>query len=291
MQPVSPRNDPAPSRLRYRYHRLMLTPLFRRLLRFGLPFCLAFGAGAIYLGDEARQAAILGAVSDLRREIETRPEFMVQLLAVEGASPAVEEDIREIFPFDFPASSFDIDLRQVRDLIAGLPAVADADVRIRRGGVLVVEVTEREPVAVWHSWDGLGLVDLHGFVVADLDSRSERPDLPVIAGDGADRDVPGALAILRAAAPLGQRVKGLVRIGERRWDLVLDRDQRILLPEDNPVRALERVIVLDQVQDMLERDVVLVDMRLAERPTVRMQAHAVEEWWRVTEMMAGANTR
>ena len=291
MQQVKERNDPAPSRLTYRFQRLMLTPLFRGLLRVGLPFCLTFGAAGLYLMDEKRQEAIALTIADFRHQIETRPEFMVNLLAVEGASATVEEDIREIFPFDFPASSFDIDLDHVRDMIVGLPAVADANVRIRRGGVMVAEVTEREPVAVWRSWDGLMLVDRHGYVVAEIDRRSERPDLPVIAGKGGDKDVAGALAILRAAAPLGDRLKGLVRVGERRWDVVLDRGQRVLLPEVNPVRALERVIVLGEVQDMLERDVTTVDMRLADRPTVRMNAPAVEEWWRVTNLMAGTDNQ
>ncbi len=289
MRPVAPRNDPAPSRLTYRLERLMLTPAFRLALRVGLPFCLAFGAAGFYLSEESRREAILAGLQELRRQIETRPEFMVRLLAIEGASHETEEDIREIFPHDLPASSFDISLDDLREMILGLPAVADANLRIRRGGVLVVEVTEREPVAVWRSRDGLGLVDREGNMVAGIKRRAERPELPLIVGDGAERDVPGALAILSAAAPLGSRVRGLVRIGERRWDMVLDRGQRILLPEAKPVQALERVILLDEVQEMLQRDVAVVDMRLPERPTVRMRAHAVEQWWRAMEQMAGTN--
>ena len=77
-------------------------------------------------------------------------------------------------------------------------------------------------------------------------------------------------------------------MGERRWDVVLDRKQRILLPETGPVRALERVIMLNQVQDMLERDLAVVDMRLAERPTIRMTEAAMEEWWRVIKLSAEA---
>jgi cell division protein FtsQ len=71
---------------------------------------------------------------------------------------------------------------------------------------------------------------------------------------------------------------------------VLDRDQRILLPEAAPVRALERVIVLDQTQEMLERDIALVDMRLAERPSIRMRERAVNAWWQVRNSSAGVNT-
>ncbi|MEQ8254897.1 MAG: cell division protein FtsQ/DivIB, partial [Roseovarius confluentis] len=235
-----------------------------------------------------RQEAIALAVADIREQIETRPEFMVNLLAVEGASGTVEEDIREIFPHDLPASSFDIDLDAVRVSITGLPAVANASVRVRQGGVLVAQVEERQPVAIWRSRDGLGVVDVEGVVIGDIAQRADRADLPVIAGTGASEAVPEALEILKAAAPLRSRLRGLVRMGERRWDVVLDRDQRILLPETDPVRALERVIVLAEVQDMLERDVAAVDMRLASRPTIRMNENAVSEWWRVTNMTVGA---
>ncbi len=281
-------NDPAPSRWSYRFQRLMLTPLFRKVLRVGIPFCLTFAIAAGYLSDRDRQDSIRLAVADFRHQIETRPEFMINLLAIEGASPSIEEDIREIFPFDLPASSFDLDLESVREMIVGLPAVADADVRVRQGGVLVAEVSEREPVVVWRSHDGLALVDIEGVVTDELDARSERFDLPAIAGAGGNQDVPGAIAILEAAAPIKANVLGLVRIGERRWDLVLKEGQRILLPEENPVRALERVIVLSQVQDMLERDIVVVDMRLSDRPTLRMNERAVEDWWRVTKLTVGA---
>ncbi|MEL6315333.1 MAG: cell division protein FtsQ, partial [Pseudomonadota bacterium] len=185
MQQVNKSNDPAPSLWAYRYQRLMLTPFFRSLLRVGVPFAFAFGLVTAYIGNEERQEKIMMAISDMRDQIETRPEFIVELLAIEGASENVEEDIREIFPFDFPASSFDIDIDHVHEMISGLPAVRSADVRIRRGGTMVVTVSERVPVAVWRTWDELALLDAEGFVVAETAARSERSDLPVLAGEGA----------------------------------------------------------------------------------------------------------
>lgn len=286
MQQVT-RTDPAPSRWSYRLQRLMLTPGVRRFLRFGVPMAVMVALGGAYFSDETRREAVALQFAELREQIETRPEFMVELLAIEGASESVAEHIREIFPYDLPASSFDLDLEHVRGLIEGLPAVARTDVHIRQGGVLMAEIVEREPVVLWRTRDGLGAVDVEGVVVSDVFSRGDRADLPLIAGEGADRLVPEALEVLRAAAPLEPRLRGLVRIGERRWDVVLDRDQRILLPEANPVQALERVLVLNDVHDMLARDLVVVDLRLSERPTIRMNPRAVEDWWRVTNMTIG----
>ena len=64
-------------------------------------------------------------------------------------------------------------------------------------------------------------------------------------------------------------------MGERRWDMVLDRDQRILLPENGAEAALHRVVALDEAQDLLARDVSVVDMRLAQRTTIRLNAPAL----------------
>lgn len=281
------RPDPAPSRLRYRMQRLMLTPTFRFFLRAGVPLALILGLAAGYLGDQGRRDALNQWATDIRTQIETRPEFMVNVMAVDGASAGVDEDIREIVPLDLPMSSFDLDLAAILSTVRELSAVKDASVRIRSGGVLQIEVVERVPVVLWRTPDGLELVDDTGAIVGPAMTRAAHPDLPVIAGDGASGQVAQALRLIRAAGPLQPRLRGLVRVGERRWDVVLDRDQRILLPAEQPVQALERVIALDHVQEMLERDLAAVDMRLTGRPTLRMQASAVEQWWRVQNASLG----
>jgi cell division protein FtsQ len=287
MQQIGPRLDPAPSRWAYRMQRLMLTPLYRNLLRIGLPFAIAFGSVSIYMADELRRQAVISAFTDLRDQFQSRPEFMVNLMAIDGASSSVAEDIREVLQLDFPVSSFDLELEAILTAIRELPAVAEARVRVRSGGILQVDVTERVPAVLWRTAQGLVVLDAEGMVTGPAASREEWATLPLIAGEGADSHVTEALDLVRAAGPLGARMRGLVRMGERRWDVVLDRDQRILLPEDAPVQALERVIALGQVHEMLERDLSVVDMRLAARPTIRMNTAAVEQWRELQKTNAG----
>ncbi|WP_282094554.1 cell division protein FtsQ/DivIB [Epibacterium ulvae] len=279
--------DPAPSRLKYRIQRWMLTPGIRSGLKFGVPLAVVAVAVGGYLADQERRDDLVERYAELRRSIEQRPEFMVNVMAIDGAVAEVGDDIREVMALDFPISSFDLDLEQLRTHIMELDPVKTAEVRIRPGGILQVDVVERKPAAVWRSDQGLALIDETGAHVAELGQRSLHPTLPLLAGAGADQQVEEALELLAAARPLGLRLRGLVRIGERRWDVVLDRDQRIQLPPENPVQALERVIAVNQVQDLLERDVAVVDMRLAARPTVRMAKDAVENWWRIRELNGG----
>ena len=122
----------------------------------------------------------------------------------------------------------------------------------------------------------LELLDGEGHRVAAIASRLDRPDMPLLVGAGAERAVPEAIALFDAASPVADRTRALVRVGERRWDLVLDRDQVIKLPETGALDALERVMALDQANDLLSRDVTVVDYRNPDRATIRLSAGALE---------------
>lgn len=271
------RRDPAPSRWQYRMQRLWLTPMFRVVCRIGLPLLVFGGVTGIYVADDARRAGLVQGYVDLREKFQNRPEFMVSLISVEGASPELAEAIRGRAGLKLPASSFDLDLDTARQRIEDLDAVAKAELRVRSGGVLQVLITERMPVMVWRTDSRVEMLDETGHRVASLSSRGDRADLPLVAGDGADRAAGEALEIFAAAQPILPRVRGLVRIGDRRWDLMLDRNQKISLPEHNAVAALERLIALDRAEDLLARDLLTVDLRNEERPVLRLAPNAMNE--------------
>jgi len=281
--------DAAPSRLSYRMHRMWLTPVYRALFRVGVPAFASVFAIGLFLSDTGRREALLGTGNDAIRAIQERPEFMVNLMAINGASPELGEEIRTILPVNFPVSSFDLDLEVLRQEVVALGAVAAADLRVKPGGILEVRIDERRPAILWRGDQGLVLLDQAGHRVSRLDSRLERPDLPIIAGDAADQAVPEALKLIEVAQPVAARLRGLVRMGERRWDVVLDNGQRILLPEDGAVEALQRVMALAIAEDMLSRDVTVVDMRFGDRPTLRLSPGALEELRRGQTYLTGAS--
>lgn len=268
--------DPAPSRLTYKAHRLWLTPMFRAMTQVGLPFVLITALVGWYFSVPENRAALAEQAAELRRSVETRPEFMLKLMSIDGASPVLADGIRKLYPVDFPISSFDVDLDEMHARIAGLDVVENVDIHVRPGGVLEVVVTERTPALVWRRDGGLDLIDAGGHRVASLTERAARSDLPLIAGEGAAEAAPEALKILAATEPLAGDLRGLVRVGARRWDIVLDGGPRILLPEADPLAALETVLALDRSGDLFARDVTHVDMRNPARPTLRLGTPAAD---------------
>lgn len=271
------RRDPAPTLWQYRMQRLWLTPVFRRLFRFGGPVALVGLVAMGVLSSDTRRAAIAESFAQMRHAFEQRPEFRVSLLSVDGASRDLSDAVRAKLDIRLPQSSFDLDMAALKAKAEGLDAVASAEVRVRSGGVLQVMLKERDPVVVWRKDTGLELLDATGHRVARLLARVDRADLPLVAGDGADAALPEALQILDASAPIAARLRGLVRVGERRWDLILDRDQVIRLPEDHPVAAVERLLALDQAEKLLDRDILSIDLRNQDRPALRLAPFAMNE--------------
>ena len=280
------RPDPSPSRIKYRLERIWLTPLYRSLIRTGLPIAIVVGLVANHFSDPEVQARLAQSVTNARTMIENRPEFAVNLMQVQGGSAVVSKQVREAIPMVFPVSSLQLDLAALKEKIEAIDAVKSADVFLR-GGVLDVEIIERVPALVWRGADHLELVDSLGARAGVLETRDGYLELPLILGKGAQDHAGQALRLLAAAGPLADRIRGLRRVGERRWDVMLDRGQIIQLPVKRPVAALERVVALQRARDLLGRDVTVVDMRDGRRPVLRLTAAAVEELHRLRAIADG----
>lgn len=207
--------DPAPSKWKYRYQRWMLTPGVRTMVKIGTPVAvLVIGAG-IWIAQDDNRAMIAAQYEAAKLAIQQRPEFIVSHMEVVGADAQTVDDVHTMLPMEFPQSSFDLDLVEMRDTVKDLYAVKNAHVRVGDAGALIVEITPRVPVAVWREDNVVRLIDREGEVSGILESRAARPDLPLIAGDGAYANLDEALVLFRTAAPIKERVRALVRMGER----------------------------------------------------------------------------
>ncbi len=275
MLPV--KHDPSPSRLRYRAERLWLKKSVRRIVRFYLPVCIATWVAVSAVNNETVRATSYDSWMKLRNTVAARPELSVDVLSMPDASDDLQAQIFAVADLSLPTSSLDIDVATLRMSVESLDAVLTAEVLVKPDGILEIRTTERTPTMVWRDGNVLRLIDDEGKRVAQLARRNARPDLPLVIGEGADRVVPEIHAMMDILGPVSGRVRGFVRVGERRWDIVLDRGQTIMLPETGGITALRRVMAFHSTQELLERDVEIIDMRNGERPVLRLTDNAIQE--------------
>mgnify|MGYP001813507148 CR=1 FL=1 len=268
--------DPAPSRASYRLTRLWLSPLFRRVVTTVMPASVVVALASIWLMQAEQQRLISRWSDEIMGSIEARPEFQIRQMAITGASPALADAVRKRLDLTFPVSWFDLDPDAIHASVAALDAVANAQVTVELGSTMRIGIEQREPALILRTRAGLFLLDATGHRIATIDRRDGKPELPLVTGIGADRAASEALAIFAAARPIEERVRGLTRRGERRWDVVLDKEQIIMLPEGEPLPALERTLAMHSALELLDRDIGVVDMRNPERPVLRLRATAVD---------------
>ena len=264
------RRDPAPSKTGFRLRRLWRSRMVRRAVVYWAPAAMMAGLAAwAFSLDEVRSAAE-AELAELEAALMTRPEIAVKRLVVNGATPRVEAMLRADLADLVGASSMAVDARTVRDRAEALGWVASANVRLEAPETLYLTIREQRPVALWRRGERLALLARDGAEIDLAAARADHPELPVLAGAGAERAVREALALTDIAGHLAPRLRGLVRIGERRWNVVFHEAATVMLPAEGALDAFAYFVSLDAVEDVLARDVRLVDLRVKSRRTLRL---------------------
>ena len=276
MRQMNPSADKGTSRVNYRLQRLLLAKSFTFFLRIFAPVAgvAAVAAGLLVWGGiELRFNDI---ISQVQKEVKYNPEFMIGGATFQGASPLTEKEIRALLPDRFPVSPFDIDVKRLKQEVEKLPAAASASISMNPSGYMEIVVIEHAPALIWRNELGLRLLDSEGRVIGSAERRLDYPELTLLAGPGSDAAAREAIQIMSTAQPIAKMVRGLVRVGERRWDVVLDRSRKVMLPEKEPAAALAKLIYRSRNDGILFRAISAIDLRNPERMTVRLAENGIE---------------
>jgi cell division protein FtsQ len=157
--------------------------------------------------------------------------FRVRKVEVLGARYTSVADVLARLHIDTTRSVWD-PLPPLAQRVEGHPQVERAIVTRRLPGTLVVEITERRPVALVASPDGLRAVDEHGRHLP-LDPSRTPVDAPVVTTAPRDTAVYHLLGLMQRDAPrLYARISTITRAGS---------DEIVLRIADIPVRAMTSV--------------------------------------------------
>ena len=264
--------DPAPSIISYRLMRLMLIPRLRLILTLGIPFLVIFcGTLILFLNINVHEN-IEALKKDLKRALVERPEFMIKVASVDGASDELAHEIREIMPLNFPVSYFDLDIKYLHKVLNDIPAVASAAIKVTVSGVLQIDISERIPAFIWRKDDVISVIDEKGEFIRLATSRLDYPELPLVIGEAANLSIADISSLMEDNQYFLDQVRAFVRVGERRWDLVLDNNLRIMLPQAEFLAAFDRLMLMSESGSLFSNQLSSIDMRLVERPTVRVGA-------------------
>jgi cell division protein FtsQ len=170
--------------------------------------------------------------------------FHVHTVQLDGARFLGAADVTRALGIDTSASIF-VDARRVEARLAQHPLVAAATIRRKLPGTLVVEVTERTPVALRPATGGFQAIDVDGRRLP-IDPAVTVVDAPVVTtastmrDSSADRALFALLGRVRSDDPvLFDRIDEVRRVSATEWQLTLGRLRVRVSPEVTVARLAD----------------------------------------------------
>ncbi len=194
--------------------------------------------------------------------------FGISEVALTGEHEVSRDDILKAAGITDRSSLLFLDAAQARARLLTNPWIEQATVLKLYPGRLRIEIKERKAFALWQKDALTSLIAADGTILEPYVPVGFAK-LPLVVGKGAERESPELLSMLARYPVIAREVESAVLVADRRWNLHLKNGVEILLPEYQPAHALRILANLDRDKKLLSRDIVLVDLRLPDRVTVR----------------------
>lgn len=199
--------------------------------------------------------------------------FPVSAVTITGQSGLTDSEILEASGISSKNSLAFLNAAEVRERLRAVPLVKEASVRKLYPDQVALEITERQPYALWQQDGHLSVIAADGTVIDTMrDGRFAQ--LPFVVGEGANTHISDYLALLAKAGDLKSKIRAGVFVAERRWTLSTTNGVEIMLPEINPEGALAALASLDREARILDKDAISLDLRLPDRVVARLSEEA-----------------
>lgn len=245
------------------------------------------GAGAVAAAGLIGASLVYGCVrgghvdsvaaqfKDARDAAANAAGFNISSIALAGQSQLTREQILAMAGVTGRKSLLFLNADDARIRLKANPWIADATVLKLYPDRLHISITERKAHALWQKDGRVSVIARDGTV---LDPYVSAPfaQLPLVVGQGAAERAADLLALMDRYPAIRDQARAYVLVADRRWNIKLRNGLDVRLPEAQAERAIETLIALDRDKKLLSRDIVAIDLRLADRVTVRLSDAAAQ---------------
>ena len=268
-----PRPRKAKAKMRRKIPRLHLSAL-QKLATGGVAVTALVVGSAVLWHSGVIQRTAQAAVAALF-DATARAGFRIEEITVSGRGRTTMDEVAAALGARHGGPILAVDLNEVKDRLEAIPSVRAAAVERRLPGSLHLALVERSPVALWQNNGEHVLVDRDGVQIPGPIAGYE--DLPLVVGDGAGIRADELLTMLASEPELAARVKAAVRVGNRRWNVMLDdaiHGVEVRLPEDQAEDAWHRLAQMERDKSVTNRAVAMIDLRTPDRMVLKTERPA-----------------
>lgn len=213
--------------------------------------------------------------TDQFHDITARAGFTLDQIEVTGRKYTDTEKLRRIVRVDQGEPLFAIDLDQVHAGILQLPWVTAATIYRQWPNYLVINLTERTPIALWQHQGQLTVLDKTGHSI-ETPMLEEFSHLPILTGKDAPEHAMELIDMIKAEPVIAEQFDSAIRMGDRRWDIKLKNGLILKLPEEDAPFALARIASAEKEFLIFSKEILSLDARFSDRLIVKASPGAAD---------------
>jgi cell division protein FtsQ len=245
------------------------------LPRAGLGAAAIIVLASIAYAMLVHEQLIAALFTDTREWAARASGLRVGTIALTGNHHVSREEVLASAGITGATSLVFLAVEEARERLKRNPWIADATLLKLYPRELQITIKEREPFALWQKQGHVTVIADDGTVLEPY-VAPQLLRLPLVVGDGAGSKAKELLGLLDRYPSLRDFVYASILVGERRWNLRLKNGIEVLLPEIAAGAALDKLVALDAEKNLITRDLVLIDLRLPDRVTVRLSDAAAQ---------------
>lgn len=201
-------------------------------------------------------------------------------VSVSGNKKTTKENIIEQIEINETTNLANFDTNKAHEKILELPWVENVEIAIFYPNKMKIKITENKAFGIWQNQGQIKLIKQNGETIkeiSEIDYIANRygTELYDINGDNAAEHADEIVKIIEKFE-MGEDVKTYSRIGDRRWNVELNNNVNILLPQNDVEEALKFLVEADKEFDIYERPIKYVDLRLKDRVVLGLTEHGIK---------------
>lgn len=209
-------------------------------------------------------------------EISSHMGFTLEDVVVEGRMRTNKEQILKTLDLKRGRPLLTIHLQDSKEKLENLSWVKAARIERRFPDTLFIRISEKEPVAIWQNQNKTYLVDYDGEILETQEAHKYK-ELLLVTGHQAPKYVGRLVTLLEKNPKIKARVTSATHLRATRWDIKLDGQLDIKLPEQDAEEALEYLVALENHHHLTDKKIMTIDMRMPGQLILRLTPEASQK--------------
>ncbi|MDR2682209.1 MAG: FtsQ-type POTRA domain-containing protein [Holosporaceae bacterium] len=200
-------------------------------------------------------------------------KFIVKKIAFDGNDKIPDTLLLKASELRYMSNIFFASLEDVKKKLEKVSWIRSAVVHRKFPDTIYIRVSERIPIAIFQSKYKLHLVDAES-VVLEHDGIGNFSNLPIVVGDGAEKEAAHLLNCLDHFPKIRKQLIFALRVSKRRWNIKINKGITVKLPEKGLMQA---VGILDELADsngFFNDDILSIDLRMLDRVVISRKNEA-----------------